>query len=164
MTKKILSLLLVLAPVAALSNSWNYEEQTSDFAPTRLQAYLESDSGQVMETGEKSEGAIIISVDKLDPFKYNPRANILLYNDYAAACYKYCSVLFNVDGEVQEPLEVRRLNNSGYSISDSPSFISKIERAKSIKIAVKSATGDMVKFEFKPDKELSREKLPLRLY
>ena len=164
MINKRFLLLAALLPCSAIAHNWQYEEQVSDFSPTRLQAYLESDSGQVMETGEKSEGAIIISVDKLDPFKYNPRANILLYNDYAAACYKYCSVLFNVDGEVQEPLEVRRLNNSGYSISDSPSFISKIERAKSIKIAVKSATGDMVKFEFKPDKDLSREKLPLRLY
>lgn len=162
MINKRFLLLAALLPCSAIANNWQYEEQVSDFSPTRLQAYLESDSGQVMGTGEKSEGAIIISVDKADPFKYNPRANILLYNDYAGICYKYCAALFNVDGKVQEPLEMRRLTNSGYSISDSPSFISKIENAKSIKIAVKSATGDMVKLEFNPNDMLDRKKLPLR--
>ena len=144
-----------------MANDWAYEEQTSDFAPTRIQAYLDSDSGEVLATGEKSQAAIVISVDKKDPLKFQPRVNILLYNDYASPCYKYCSVLLNIDGKVQEPLEARSPNKSAYAVSSSRGFIKKIENAQSIKIATKSARGDMLQFEFKPNNPLNNTKLRL---
>lgn len=149
-------------PCLALANDWVYEEQLSDFAPARLQAYLDSDSGSVMSNGKQSQASIVMSVDKSDPYKFNPRANILFYNDYPSACYRYCIVLFNVDGEIQEPLEAKNLTTSSLKISDSPIFVNKIKNAKSIKIAAQSATGEMIQFEFKPKSNLDSSQLPIK--
>lgn len=159
---KYILLAIALIPCLVSANDWVYEEQTSDFAPTRLQAYLDSDSGNIMSNGKQSQASIVISVDKKDPFKYNPRANILFYNDYPSVCYRSCLILFNIDGEIQEPLEAENLTTSSYKLSDSPSFINKINNAKSIKIAAKSAEGNMIQFEFKPATEIDTSKLPIK--
>lgn len=161
---KRLLIAFAIFPCAAVANDWVYEEKSSDFESARLQAYLDSDSGQIVGATEKSEASIVISVDKFQPFKYNPRVNILLYNDYASACYKYCNLLLNVDGLVQTPLEATSPSKSYYKISNSPEFIRKIENAKSVKIGVKSARGDILNFEFNPKTGLDRDKLPLRPY
>lgn len=159
---KRLLIAFAILPCVAIASDWVYEEQSSDFQPTRLQAYLDSDSGQVVNSNEKSQASIVISVDKTEPLKYNPRVNLLLYNDYAATCYKYCNLLLNIDGLVQEPLEATSLSKSSYKISNSPEFIRKIENAKSVKIGVKSAIGDMLHFEFKPQSSLDNDKLPTK--
>lgn len=159
---KYFLLAIALMPCLAMANDWAYEEQPSDFAPARLQAYLDSTTGSVMNNGKQSQASIVISVDKKDPFKFNPRANILFYNDYPSVCYRSCFILFNIDGEIQQPLEAENLTTSSYKLSDSPSFINKIKNAKSIKIAAKSARGDMIQFEFKPTADLDTLKLPIR--
>lgn len=159
---KYILLAIALIPCLVSANDWVYEEQTSDFSATRLQAYLDSDSGDIMSNGKQSQASIVISVDKKDPFKFNPRANILFYNDYPSVCYRSCLILFNVDGEIQEPLEAENLTTSSYKLSDSPSFINKINNAKSIKIAAKSAVGNMIQFEFKPATEIDTSKLPIK--
>ena len=159
---KYFLLAIILMPCLALANDWVYEEQLSDFAPARLQAYLDSDSGSIMSNGKQSQASIVMSVDKSDPYKFNPRANILFYNDYPSICYRSCFILFNVDGEIQEPLEANNLTTSSLKISDSPVFIEKIKNAKSIKIATQSAKGQMIQFEFKPTADLDTSKLPIR--
>ena len=162
MTYKPLILILSVLPVCAIASDWIYEQQTSDFASPRIQAYLSSDSGTVASTGAKSEADIVISVDKTDPFKYNPRVSLLMYNDYTSACYNRCQLLLSVDGVLQEPLTVRRLNQSIYGVSDTPAFIAKIANAQVFKIAAQTATGDTAKFEFNPSSDIDRNKLPLR--
>lgn len=159
---KYLLLAITLMPCLVMANNWVYEEQLSDFAPPRLQAYLDSDSGSVMNNGKQSQASIVMSVEKSDPYKFNPRANILFYNDYPSVCYRYCIILFNVDGEIQQPLEAKNLTTSSLKISDSPIFVNKIKNAKSIKIATQAANGDMIQFEFKPTADLDTLKLPIR--